>query len=289
MDRQPDVHPAELELTRLLAQHPGTQNAFDKACMASQTEILACSCDLDESGCALFDLKLGSVIWVKPYHGYCLQHPAVCLDVHDNRTQINRLTHPDEVGFWAELCLWSYRAVMELPRGERPAFFAAGTRRLMEKVGTYQPYMMSLRPCIFTADGYPSMIMVKLRRLPHDDVPLFRYMSHYPAGIAETHAYSDRLKNLKMSPRVQEAIELYSNLHSEKQVALKMEISIDSVEDYIHKAIRVMGLTSIRVGAEIWRVISGAYSRPDGVLIGKMKEVDIKPASAITPWEGSSE
>jgi hypothetical protein len=197
--------------------------------------------------------------------GCLLKYPPVCLDVHDNRTQIDLLTHPDELDFWAEFWLLAYRALMELPRKEQEKFYAAGTRRLLEKNDKYQSYLFSFRVCLFAADGSPMMVIVKMKRLKHEEVPLFRFMSHYPAGYTETHAYSHSLRHLKMTRCEQEALSLYSVTYKEKYVAGLKKLQPNTVNSYLARAMVAMGLNSMEVAGEIWKVINGLYGREDGL------------------------
>src|ERR1035437_4330616 len=207
------------ELDMLLDMHPGIITPLRHEIAKEKIANFIQHNELSEESIAFFHLRCNRITIHKPHHDDYLHQPAVHMYEFGNRHHINRLTHADDVGFWADTLLLTYNLMMELPPDERKYFSLVASRRLLEKDELHHSYLYRIAPFEFDDANCPVIMIIQSRRINLKGFPQFRHFKRCPASYTETHAFSAKLLNLKLPPRVEEAMNWYVKVETEKNTA----------------------------------------------------------------------
>jgi len=205
------------------------------------------------SSFALFDIDRDYVFFNKSDITQHLFRPAVHTDIKENRKLINDITHPDDLAFWDKTFLDAFKMMLFLPVEELHTYRVVGSRRLKEKDEQYHSYIQQIEPLVIPGMKYLRYIILKTYRVKDEDIPQFRLYSRFMENDTEEHEYSVLLKNLKLKPRVMEAINLYIEDNTEEKIALKMRLRLSTVKGYFREIKKGMKVGSIKVTGLIWK------------------------------------
>jgi len=254
------VYASDGELDTLLSKHPGSFSAELKKSAFDEMETIGRQGGLNVISFSFYCLCTNRVVFHSSRNNSYLMHLGVHTDIKDNRKMINRLTHPDDVEFWADFNLNYYKIMMELPPDEQKRFWAIGSRRLLEKDGKYHTYWQQLSHFKSDDADCPVMVMIQTIRLDMDEFPQFRFFSPNTVSNIELHTFSANMYKLKLSMRRMQILDLYSQGYTQEQIGRKTNKSLVTVKENVKRIKEIMGVSSMMIAGEIWRMIKTCYA-----------------------------
>lgn len=244
----------EQELETLISCYPLTPTENSKKFQQGYIEQLSSTATLSEIGVTLYSPIEDRIIYSQLRHQKQLMHVPVCVPLLKNRLHINRLTHPDDLEFWARTIMEYCKMIMEHTTGQF-ATVLYGSRRLLEKDNEYHSYIHCIAPAYEKNKIYPSLLIITSKRVNVDNFPQFRYFTNPPDNYHEEHPFSTRFQQVQLRPREEELMQLLCAGESRKQIQKLMGISSNTIEDHYKSIRQKTAIRNIRIIAELWKIV----------------------------------
>lgn len=255
MSTSPVFASDEKELDYLLEHHPGEKsNFFDLYIGPIVNEYRQDSC-INKSSIDIYDLTSNQIIFHKSCYEKYLKQPTVNVHILDNRKQIDIVTHKEDLLFWHNTLLNTYKMITTLPMEKLKTFAVIGSRRILETNTDYGYYIHEITPVIIPGVNVIHFIRIKTKRTGVVEIPQFRIIRNTPSTYYETHLYSRYLQQCKLTTRQTELLEYFCNGEQEEDIARKMKIKIHSVRKYIRRINIIMHVDHISIAVEIWCIL----------------------------------
>jgi predicted DNA-binding protein (UPF0251 family) len=177
-------------------------------------------------------------------HSKWLKNKAVDMDNPTNLSQLTNLTHCDDRIFSLETELAGYEILMSLSPLKRKSFWMKYHRRLQDKSGEYSFYAFCLKGYKFDENGNPVIMMVESKRLPKKYQPDKIHYREFSHNLKQKIKEAEPVLK-KLSCRELEVLELAYEGFTTDEIALELEISINTVKCFRKRILKKLNVNKM--------------------------------------------
>jgi hypothetical protein len=203
----------------------------------------------------VFNLKTARVEFHNSCYNKQLKFPCICLLIQNPLAHLHELTEPKNRIFCLNTLIESYQFLMHLPKEELHLFNVAYVRFILEKDGSYHPYLHRMYISEFDADGNPWLITTETMRLTDKNIPEFRYFSPASEHYTEDHEYSLHLLNIKLKEQDKVLLKQYRHDCKKKKISEKLHRSTHTISNFYTRIEKTYKVHSIHTACEITHIM----------------------------------
>jgi DNA-binding CsgD family transcriptional regulator len=203
---------------------------------------------LEKKSYHTFDLNEGFFSSTNSIYEKNLLKPVIYANQQPNSTELIELTHPDDIIFSLKLEIAAIQFLQLLPATRAKEFSMSYPRRLMNKKGEFDCYIISYKVVVSSEEGKPWLLLmhsVLCPLIPSKDDSRYRIISIEPYDLFKKSKIFDKNEFIVLTNREKEVVGEVNKGFTKDKIAESLHISPKTIKTHFKNIAKKAGLSYI--------------------------------------------